>query len=137
MIKMAVSVAHKFRPNLSRFTFVFLGLAIAVFAWGLQYKLSLYDPPHSTSHQIPEAKLLSRDEQATVVEGLFVSGDEAGPGIAHILPFSLLAFVVLGLFPRIFRRLGRQAKRPWRVSCRPGLNAFFFRPPPSLTSIPS
>ena len=60
-----MSASHKIRPNLSRFSFVFLGLAISVFAWGLQYKLSLYDPPHSTSHEIPEAKLLSRNEQAT------------------------------------------------------------------------
>ena len=124
------------RPNLSRFTFVFLGLAISVFAWGLQYKLSLYDPPHCTSHEIPEQKLLSRNEQATVVEGLLVSGTNAWPAIAHILPFSLLAFVLLGLTPlvtQILRHLGGEAKRPWRVSCRPGLNAFFFRPPPSLT----
>ena len=133
-----MSASHKNRPNLSRFTCVFLGLAISVFAWGLQYKLSLYDPPHSTSHEIPEAKLLSRDERATVVEGLFVSGTEAWPVIAHILPFRLLALVVLGLpflVTQIFRHQGREAKRPWRISCRPGLNAFFFRPPPSLTRL--
>ena len=65
--KEIVRSAHQNRPKLSRFSFVFLGLAISVFAWGLQYKLSLYDPPHCSSHEIPEAKLLSRNEQATVV----------------------------------------------------------------------
>lgn len=131
-----MSASHKIRPNLSRFSFAFLGLAIAVFAWGLQYKLSLYDPPHSTSHEIPEAKLLSRDEQAPVVESLFVISTDAWPVIAQILPFTLLAFVLAAFHSRgtqIFRHLGGEAKRPWRISCRPGLTAFFFRPPPSLT----
>lgn len=133
---MAVSVAHKIRPNLSRFTFVFLGLAISVFTWGLQYKLSLYDPPHSTSHDIPEAKLLSRNEQATASGGLFVSSTGVWPLIGQAVSFGLLVYVLLrfnlAAAPR-FRHQARIAKRPWRVSCRPGLNAFFFRPPPALT----
>jgi hypothetical protein len=130
-----VSVTHKIRPNLSRFTFVFLGLAISVFTWGLQYKLSLYDPPHSTSHEIPEAKLLSRNEQATAGEGLFVISTEAWPLIGQIVSFGLLAFVLLrsNLAAPRFRHQTHKAKRPWRVSCRPALNAFFFRPPPALT----
>ncbi len=130
-----MSVAHKIRPDLSRFTFVFLGLAISVFTWGLQYKLSLYDPPHSTSHDIPEAKLLSRDERATAGEGLFVSSTEVCPLIGQGVTFGLLAFVLLRFdltpAPR-FRYQPHEAKRPWRTSCRPALNAFFFRPPPSF-----
>ena len=92
MRKEAVRSTHQNRPKLSRFSFVFLGLAISVFAWGLQYKLSLYDPPHCSSHEIPEAKLLSRNEQATVAEGFFVSSTKAWPVIAQFLPFSLLVF---------------------------------------------
>ena len=131
-----MSASHKIRPNLSRFSFVFLGLAIAVFVWGLQYKLSLYDPPHSTSHQIPEAKLLSRDEQAPVVESAFVVSTDMWPVIAQILPFTLLVFVLASFHSygtQILLHLGGEAKRPWSISCRPGLTAFFFRPPPSLT----
>jgi len=131
-----VSASRKTRSNWSRFTVVFLGLAIAVFAWGLQYKLSLYDPPHSNSHGMPEAKLLSRNEQASIVENLFVSSTDAWPVMAQILSFTLFAFVMVGCHApgvRIFRHLGREAKRPWSISCRPGLSAFFFRPPPSLT----
>lgn len=133
-----MSPSHKIRPNLSRFSFAFLGLAIAVFAWGLQYKLSLYDPPHSISHQIPEAKLLSRNEQAPLVERLFTSSTDMWPAIAQILPFTLLAFVLAAFQSRgtqIFRHVGGEAKRPWRISSRPALTAFFFRPPPSLTSL--
>ena len=137
MIETKVSVPAKNRPSLSRFSFVFLGLAISVFAWGLQYKLSLYDPPNSASHDIPEAKLLSRNEQAAV-DSLFVSSTEAWPVTAQAFSFVLLAFVWLGLSlagTRIFSYLQREAKRPWRLAYQPGLNAFFFRPPPSLTCL--
>ncbi len=44
--------------------FVFLGLAVCVFTWGLQYKLSLYDPPHSISHRVAQAKLSTNDEHS-------------------------------------------------------------------------
>jgi hypothetical protein len=47
------------------FFLILLGLGLSVFGWGLQYKLSLYDPPQASSHQMPQAKLLSQDEQAT------------------------------------------------------------------------
>jgi len=46
----------------------FLGLAICVFSWGLQYKLSLYDPPQAVSHQFPTAKLLSKNEQSRATD---------------------------------------------------------------------
>ena len=44
-------------------TLVFLGLAICVFTWGLQYKISLFDPHQSASVRLQKVKLLSKDEQ--------------------------------------------------------------------------
>jgi len=38
-------------------------LGLCVFAWGLRYKLSLYEPPHSISHHMPAAKLLTGNER--------------------------------------------------------------------------
>ena len=64
-------------------TLVLLGLAFCVFMWGLQYKLSLYDAPHSISHQMPAAKLLSRDEQATVAESLLLKSSRASDAIGR------------------------------------------------------
>jgi hypothetical protein len=129
-----VKLSHSIRPNLSRFTFVFFGLVISVFTWGLQYKLSLYYPPHSTYHQIPEAKLLSRDERAAATESPIVISTKAPSDIVHGWLFTLALFVlVLGLLhmPGASQR-EQERKRPWRVSCNPALNAFFFRPPPVL-----
>ena len=124
------------RFNRSRFTFVFLGLAISVFTWGLQYKLSLYDPPHSTSHQIPEAKLLSRNEQAAVGESPLIKSTEASAVMTQASLFNVFTFFLLALNllrAPMFSQQEWNVKRPWRISCRPSLSAFFFRPPPALT----
>ncbi|MGC2162092.1 MAG: hypothetical protein WA634_09310, partial [Silvibacterium sp.] len=40
-----------------------LGLAIAVFAWGLRYKLSLYESVPPVMHHATSAKLLSNRER--------------------------------------------------------------------------
>lgn len=37
-------------------------LGLCVFAWGLQYKLSLYDAPQAPTFKVPMASLLSRNE---------------------------------------------------------------------------
>jgi hypothetical protein len=67
-----------------------------VFGWGLRYKLSLYQPPHSLSKRMPEAKLLSGKEcgELDVVH--------MRPAFRTNLPLALetiaLAFVLLAEF---------------------------------------
>jgi hypothetical protein len=51
------------RPALRTLALALAFLGLCVFAWGLKYKLSLYDPPHSISHHMPAAKLLSGKER--------------------------------------------------------------------------
>jgi hypothetical protein len=41
-------------------------LGLCVFAWGLRYKLSLYQPAQSVSRHMPAAKLLSGKERSPV-----------------------------------------------------------------------
>ena len=131
-----MKVPDTFRPRLCRLSFVFVGLAISVFTWGLQYKLSLYYPKHSTYHQLPEAKLLSKNEQATATDGLLTStvkapSDFVGGGDLTLMLFAL----VLGLPPISGATQTEQERmRPWLLSLSASLNAFFFRPPPTLSS---
>jgi hypothetical protein len=123
------------RTGLPQLTFFLLGVAVAVFTWGLQYKLSLYDPPQSISHEIPQAKLLSKDQQATIGESALLSVNTSTRRVYALFWTMLLIFLL------VFNRLNvpaagpmeRAAKLPWRISRRASLNAFFFRPPPSLT----
>jgi hypothetical protein len=121
--------------RLSRWTFVFLGLGICVFAWGLQYKLSLYYPAHSSYHRVPAAKLLSKDEQPGIaVELPLVSKKKAS---VESLNVSLTAFMLawltgltLGLALVAERRFLARGHKPWLLAAQASLDAFFFRPPP-------
>lgn len=122
---------------LSLLTFGLLGLALCVFTWGLQYKLSLYDPPQATSHEIPSAKLLSETEQSAAVKSPLL---EKGEGLLKAMPVTTLFTLFLSFllaFDLPARtaplRSHRDAGRPRRPRAPGSLNAFFFRPPPVHT----
>jgi hypothetical protein len=77
---------------------VFLG--ICVFAWGLRYKLSLYDPPHSVSHRIPAAKLLTGKERIEVPAlGRSGAASPAGPAALVALTLAFVFVANARLFP--------------------------------------
>ena len=107
-------------------------LGLCVFAWGLRYKLSLYDPPHSIASHMPEAKLLSGRERVGV-QGLNLR--RAAPGA---MPFFLNASVSVAFAPPALRL--SSGPRAWaelvsRVSHFPGSGRdapLFVRPPPSF-----
>jgi hypothetical protein len=132
-----VKLSDTFRPRLCRLSFVFIGLAISVFTWGLQYKLSLYYPKHSAYHQLPEAKLLSKNEQPTATEGLLMISAKPPGDIVHSGLFTLTLFVwALGLLLISgATQTEPERTRPWLQSLRARLNAFFFRPPPTFAFV--
>ena len=132
-----MKLSDTFRPRLCRLSFVFIGLAISVFTWGLQYKLSLYYPKHSAYHQLPEAKLLSKNEQPAATEGLVMTSAKPPQDIVLGGLFTLTIFVwVLGLFPISgAAQAGPERTRPWLQSLSASLNAFFFRPPPTFVLV--
>jgi hypothetical protein len=113
----------------------FLGLAFCVFVWGLQYKLSLYDPPQAVSHTIPTAKLLSKNEQPAAGETPLIRkvGVSDGEKPRLLLPLALPLLATLSLFyrPALINR-DSDAERPWQLYLQASLNHFFFRPPPIL-----
>jgi hypothetical protein len=113
----------------SWFVFTFLGLAMAVFAWGLAYKLSLYDPPQAVSRQMPQAKLLSREQQPSVEIKTSAQPDPPedlkGANVAL-----LLAFVsTLAGTPVLLSRL-QASELHFHPQPVLALSHLFFRPPP-------
>jgi hypothetical protein len=54
------------QPRLRTLAFGLALLGLCVFAWGLKYKLSLYDAPQAVSHHMAAAKLLSGKERNSV-----------------------------------------------------------------------
>jgi hypothetical protein len=121
--------------RLSRFTLLFLGLGICVFTWGLQYKLSLYYPAHSSHHRIATAKLLSKEEQPSISTELpLVSKKKAPAESLHLDVVALMLAWLTGLtFGLALIAEGRflpRGQKPWLLAAQASLDAFFFRPPP-------
>jgi hypothetical protein len=119
----------------SRFTLSLLGLAFCVFAWGLQYKLSLYDPPQAISHEMPHAKLLSKDQQSHADESPLLRVEVGSDKAATVwLSIGLFALILALDPPFCLDQSGRYSAKnePVRSPSHANLNAFFFRPPPAL-----
>ena len=112
----------------------YLGLAVCVFTWGLQYKLSLYDPPRASSHQIPQAKLLSRNELSATRESPLTIQAKISTKVSYIVPtavFFVLLLALIVLNPKASGQRDLRTSRVWHL--RRGLfDIFFVRPPPIL-----
>jgi hypothetical protein len=131
---MTVHCWSKSRLIKSLGTQAFLGLAFCVFAWGLQYKLSLYDPPQTASHQIPKAKLLSRDEQSSTAGRPLVIRTKTSTSVIYTAPtavFLILLLAVSLLNPPVSRRVEQLANKLLNLH-RAISNTLFVRPPPAL-----
>lgn len=111
-----------------------LGLAVCVFAWGLQYKLSLYDPPQTAYQHIPQAKLLSRNEQTGTKQSPAVIRTKTATRVIYTFPAVVFLVLLLVFNVPALRVLAQKAERAnpsWRLHC--GLfHTFFVRPPPFL-----
>ena len=109
----------------------FLMLSMAVFGWGLQYKLSLYKAKNSITHLAPEAKLLSQKERPMALQPA-----SERPTELPSLPKICLALVV-ALAPGLFRAAARYCRigstEKARAPFPPCLESLFFRPPPVLS----
>jgi hypothetical protein len=112
-------------------------LVLAVFGWGVKYKISLYDPPGSISSHMSHAKLLSQKERpvssnhSDLVRPSLV---EAQPSISYPA-FSIAAIVLVLCCTASIRMLTRgQNVDPYRRRCSFNSIYFFFRPPPASFS---
>jgi hypothetical protein len=108
-----------------------LMLSLAVFGWGLQYKLSLYQSKDSITHLAPEAKLLSQKERPAARQALPARSPEAPafPFVAALVLVAVASFL-LRATARYLRTGSIERSRPSRPVC---LETVFFRPPPALT----
>lgn len=113
-------------------------LAACVFLWGLEYKLSLYFPPQASFHQVPIAKLLSKNEQATVpAEAFTAKSDRSRSDLGGSVPQFAPQFPALLLIPIAALALLGQRRLVVPVAslhsnASPFRAALFVRPPPIL-----
>jgi len=103
---------------------------MCVFAWGLQYKLSLYDPPGANAHRMAAAKLLTGNERRGLpAADLRPASSLPAPAFAAAFVFSIL----LLRHPRIVPAFGSGvllAVRRRAVPVPALGSAIFIRPPP-------
>ncbi len=112
-------------------SFGLLTLSMAVFGWGLQYKLSLYQAKSSVAHLTPEAKLLSQKERPMVgqVQSTRPVEPPAFPRFPALLMVTLAA-ISCQEATRYSRTGSMEKSRAPLPAC---IHAIFFRPPPVLT----
>lgn len=132
----SMSLRLSSRRGLLSWTFLLLGLSVAVFAWGLKYKLSLYDPPQSISHSIPAAKLLSKDERASGAADLGPATADRTSEVSHLGSLQSIYFLVILVMSWSFLLAETRLRWPdfslTRFVPYVGLAIFSFRPPPTL-----
>lgn len=120
-------------------SFIWVLLAVAVFAWGLQYKLSLYPGEMAVPHRVPMAKLLTNDkQQGTAQAAMGQCLPDAGPQWTMALwLMPSLALTLAALLLMAFRRCSSSTL--WlRIAFPPALRELtflFFRPPPVYTPV--
>lgn len=108
-------------------------LACAVFGWGLQYKISLYNPANEFLTSIPHAKLLSQKERPTAQENR-ISSSSVSPRSQMSEFFPLLLLVTLAMGLRLTTSICMRTADIHDDSLQPQrahLNFFWFRPPPA------
>jgi hypothetical protein len=108
-------------------------LVVGVVAWGVKYKLSLYDPPSALSLSIPHAKLLSQKERpidSSQGQPLRLPSPQADS--INLFPSLISAGMLLGLNILISFREWTVADKLLPQQRFADLSFFSFRPPPAL-----
>jgi hypothetical protein len=109
-----------------------LYLALAVFGWGLQYKLSLYEHSDDHASSIPDAKLLSQKERpaSSATIGLIAASTRQPQLPARffaLLVVTIMACTSAAQFSWIRNRAFSSYSGKQRLAA---FHYFSFRPPP-------
>lgn len=112
--------------------FLCVAVALSVFGWGLQYKLSLYDLSRVASSKVPIAKLLSKNEQQLIHQDSSSASAQPAKAIAPASFDAVLLFLTIACVAGVQAPvwLGRHAES----SLPPQgtiLRSLFIRPPPA------
>ena len=101
-------------------------LALAVFSWGVRYKVSLYNPANHMS----AAKLLSQRERPATFESAKLAADPTVHPEMHTLFAVAMGVMLAGLWSLKPTFLPKSVEHPTRLPKQPSQTFFFFRPPP-------
>ncbi|MGC1424034.1 MAG: hypothetical protein WA354_22270 [Terracidiphilus sp.] len=133
-----MSEISKSHHSSTRLSMLLVMLGVCVFFWGLGYKLSLYDFHRASIHRIPEAKLLSRNEDPDATDSvrlcLAKSESSQQTSAYTFMIFFLLAGGIAGLKAGWDRQYFGFLK-PWCLCSQAILSALFVKPPPAISGL--
>jgi len=114
-----------------RLSILLVVLGTCVFLWGMGYKLSQYDQHQRTLHRIPEAKLLSKNEDASAADStrqVLAKAESRN----QLRPVSLVVAVAAMIWTSTtsVSSFRREVDIADRVSSAMFCTALYFRPPP-------
>lgn len=135
-LQQALNPSPKNRRAVLPLTIGLLALGIAVFGWGLHYKMSLYRSKHIAGHHWQAANLLTERERPSALHTAIHHEPELFTAAAlTFLPLLFLALDLLacGKLRMSYARL--QSARCWRLCIKASFSPFFFRPPPPILSL--
>jgi len=130
-----VSELSKTHRSSFRLSMLLAMLGMCVFFWGLGYKLSLYDFHRASIHRIPEAKLMSRNEDPNATDSLrlcIVKSASADHGSAYTFVIFIVLWASLAKPKSAWDRPYLALSKPWCLRFAAILSALFLRPPPVL-----
>ena len=108
-------------------------VALSVFGWGVQYRVSLYNAPASHRNTVPEAKLLSPRERTEADTSLPTS--RPGPLAVEPVLFAVFAILLAGFTGGNLEHPVESSNQFHSQKRRHfGASFFSFRPPPSFSS---
>ena len=107
-------------------------LALAVFGWGIRYKVSLYELPGSPATSMPHAKLLTEKERPASAR----QADHTSPEQQRVSQILLSAIIAIAIVATILHRHGLSyaisgCVRLAHTRAYFGSIFFSFRPPPT------
>jgi hypothetical protein len=107
-------------------------LALAVFGWGLQYKLSLYDQSSDLQNSIPHAKLLSQKERPASSTAIGLIGSNTPqPRLPASCLVLFVGIALLGSSAVQFSWARNRVLVSYSAQQRSAASNYFaFRPPP-------
>jgi len=106
-------------------------LVVAVFAWGVQYKTSLYKPASKTSPHIKEVKFLSNKERPSLSHAELAFASIA-QRILTVVFACLVGAMLVGLDPLRSAYAKGNVRDTEQLPKQPSQSFFFFRPPPVI-----
>ena|ERR1700682_1015386 len=105
-------------------------LVLAVFAWGIQYKTSLYKRWPKSSAHITEVKLLSNKERSSLSRATELALDSIAQPILTVVFGCLVGAMLVGLDPLRSAYAKSNVRDTEQLPKQPSQSFFFFRPPP-------